>query len=625
MVIDGRASESRFWFNLFDLGVADVNDDDLLDIFTAHHSESQALLINDGAGGFTNTLSDLRLAQNPNFPGFEVMDRNMAAAGDLSGLHISRTNDAFPELNEGGIKLAVHRLEEGEEISGVIEFPYQITIGRQERFDLETTEDALPSGAIHSSLAFSANEGGILEVYPSEPFLINTPVSFELSSQLSLDNVHVGGNYVQPEAHNFDLILRDRHGMVWADYDGDAQVDLFVTRGGLKGRLPEIPGVVNDELFLNRGSDFDNRAAQLGISKGGCPGRQAASVDYNNDGLLDIYIACGRGGRGLPISDPGVIYPNQLYQQQPSGEFANVAQAAGLDIPENGPFIWLDADNDGDMDLFWQDETKFQLYVNQAGTFESRPVELNSANKIGKLAVSDYDSDGDIDIFAASSAGNVLLVNDGGSYKSVAPAQSGLPAESLTANWVDYDNDGLTDLYAAPYGLYHQGANHRFEKTDLLKDTPDRLLAEVRPTWFDVNNDGALDLVSATRYHVHRLAKVLRLPGSSSRRNWTVAVYQGSRVLNHWLEIKLVGEQGNHQAIGARVVVETPDGLKQTKQVGHAEGSLYSQGHYRLYFGLGKNKQIDSLKVFWPDGSVQEITAPEEDQLLVISQNEGLA
>ncbi|MEM9400826.1 MAG: CRTAC1 family protein, partial [Verrucomicrobiota bacterium] len=290
-----------------------------------------------------------------------------------------------------------------------------------------------------------------------------------------------------------------------------------------------------------------------------------------------------------------------------------------------GPFVWLDADNDGDMDLFWQNEQEFWLYVNQAGYFEPRSIGLNSANKIGKLSISDYDSDGDIDVFAASMYGNVLFVNEGGTYSLGDPEQLGLPSKSLTASWVDYDNDGFVDLYAAPYGLYRQSPNHSFHTTGLLKDNPSKLLAEVRPTWFDVNNDGALDLISATRHHVHRLAKLLRLPGSSSRRNWTLTLYQSSRVLNHWLEVNLVGTKGNHQAIGAKVIVETPDGHKQMQQIGQAEGSLYSQGHYRLYFGLGKNTQINSLKVVWPDGYSQEIQEPENDQLLVIYRDSNVA
>ena len=65
--------------------------------------------------------------------------------------------------------------------------------------------------------------------------------------------------------------------------------------------------------------------------------------------------------------------------------------------------------------------------------------------------------------------------------------------------------------------------------------------------------------------------------------------------------------------------VVTSEGV-QRQQVGQAEGSIRSQGHYRLYFGLGKQQTVNSVKVFWPDGQLQEIKNPASDQLLVIQQ-----
>lgn len=83
--------------------------------------------------------------------------------------------------------------------------------------------------------------------------------------------------------------------------------------------------------------------------------------------------------------------------------------------------------------------------------------------------------------------------------------------------------------------------------------------------------------------------------------------------------IELSGKDGNRQAIGARVEVTTSDGV-QLQQVGQSEGSRRSQGHYRLYFGLGKIKMIDSVRVFWPDGTLKELEALESDRLLTVKQ-----
>ena len=99
--------------------------------------------------------------------------------------------------------------------------------------------------------------------------------------------------------------------------------------------------------------------------------------------------------------------------------------------------------------------------------------------------------------------------------------------------------------------------------------------------------------------------------------NWTLALYPNLANTNHWLQVKLIGKPGNRSAIGAKVELINSD-KAQLQVVGQSEGSRASQGHYRLYFGLGKNEQIDRLQVTWPDGQVQEIVNPEIDSLLTI-------
>jgi hypothetical protein len=86
---------------------------------------------------------------------------------------------------------------------------------------------------------------------------------------------------------------------------------------------------------------------------------------------------------------------------------------------------------------------------------------------------------------------------------------------------------------------------------------------------------------------------------------------------NHWLQLDLAGDGGNPQAIGAWVEVEAGD-RKQVNPVGHAEGSFFSQGHYRVYFGLGPEETVETVRVHWPDGRVQEIENVATDRRLVI-------
>ena len=65
--------------------------------------------------------------------------------------------------------------------------------------------------------------------------------------------------------------------------------------------------------------------------------------------------------------------------------------------------------------------------------------------------------------------------------------------------------------------------------------------------------------------------------------------------------------------------MQTPDG-RQTQQAGLNDGAFFSQGHYRLYFGLGSHPRVDEMKIRWPDGQLQELTNVEGDGLRVIRQ-----
>ena len=182
-------------------------------------------------------------------------------------------------------------------------------------------------------------------------------------------------------------------------------------------------------------------------------------------------------------------------------------------------------------------------------------------------------------------------------------------------------------MHVFPDGLYHQRQDGKFEKTQLLKSKVSRKVYPAS-TWFDVNNDGSRDLLIALQDNdpswLSRLWRQIfqgevSIPPADMK-VWELMVYRNIGSTNHWLEIKLIGSDKNPQAIGAKVIVVTSQ-KNQFQQVGQAEGSVYSQGHYRLYFGLGQNENVESVKIAWPDGRIQEIQHPVVDQLLIIKSD----
>jgi hypothetical protein len=128
---------------------------------------------------------------------------------------------------------------------------------------------------------------------------------------------------------------------------------------------------------------------------------------------------------------------------------------------------------------------------------------------------------------------------------------------------------------------------------------------EARLSCADLDSNGARDAIVAAR-------------STETRRDWKIVAYLGDDPVSHWLEVVLAGPSGNRQAIGARVSVHS-GGLTQTQWVGQNETSLYSQGHYRLYFGLGLQTSAD-LTVRWPDGKVAHLPDVAVDQLLPVER-----
>lgn len=588
---------------LYDLGVADVNSDGILDIFTSNHFALQRVMFGDGSGRFSNSLADLHLYQDTNFPAIE--DMQSVVMPDKEGVHIFWHKNTLNIRNNNTL---IENIIEGELL-----FNADIKeIGGNDRdidvLTLDIHSEKTQSGAPKSIIKFRLEKGESLQIKPE---LIAIPITISIERSYDLSRLFLGSEQVVPKKHEFTIFLRDRHGMAWADFTGDGLMDLFIARGGLKGRMLQQPLQDDfvDELLVNIGDSFKSITLNSGLVKNGCSGHQTAWVDFNNDSKLDLYITCRRAGQA-----------NQLYKNTGDYNFEDVAKQTNLDLQGKwlGPFLWLDFDNDNDQDLILEEGNKFWLYVNEQGVFTRQYISSNKGG-ISKLTTADYDLDGDQDIYAASSVESVLLINRGDSFITGNLGDLGLPLKAETANWLDFDNDGLMDLHVVPGGIFQQQSNHKFMRTGVLEHTFHLSVEDARSAWFDMDNDGDRDLIMAVKYKpspgeslLNRLARNV-----SYKRDWSIFLYNNLHEENHWLQLQLIGPKGNRQAIGARVVLENEDGAVIQQVVGSAEGSHSSQGHYRLYFGLGRYDKPRSLRVVWPDGQLQTIDLAV-DKLIIV-------
>ncbi len=269
-----------------------------------------------------------------------------------------------------------------------------------------------------------------------------------------------------------------------------------------------------------------------------------ALFDYNNDGLLDIFLV--NGGRVTsPMQLPEKFdrrnprYWNRLYRQNKDGSFTDVTEVAGLANAGVGNYgmgvAAGDYDNDGFTDLFVTSYGKNILYHNNGdGTFTDVTAKAGVAG--GGWSVSagffDFDNDGHLDLFVTRymewdtkhsktcggawqtycppaefpATTNLLYRNRGdGTFEDVSE-RSGITAKkgrALGVAFADYDNDGFTDIFVANDGmqqyLYHNNGNGTFTECALESGaalTADgKGLSGMGTVFQDYDNDGRPDIL----------------------------------------------------------------------------------------------------------------------------------
>ena len=299
------------------------------------------------------------------------------------------------------------------------------------------------------------------------------------------------------------------------------------------------------EVKLPRGIDFTLRNSPtsqkylIETMPGG-----VALLDYNNDGLLDIFLVNG-GQLSDPMKTPENFerhdprYWNRLYRQNRDGSFTDVTEEAGLAKAGDGNYgmgvAVGDYDNDGYPDLYVTSYGKNILYHNNGnGSFTDVTAKAGVGG--GGWSVSagffDYDNDGKLDLFVtrymewdtkhSKSCGgewhtycppeefpattNILYRNRGdGTFEDVSQ-KSGIAAKkgrALGVAFADYDGDGFTDIFVANDGmqqfLFHNNGDGTFTERALEMGSglsPDgRRLSGMGVVFQDYDNDGRPDVI----------------------------------------------------------------------------------------------------------------------------------
>jgi hypothetical protein len=565
---------------LFDMGVVDFDLDGDLDSFTLNHKFSQTLLANDGSGGWTDVFHQVELQSSPPFPGLE--DVRHRPATDEDGAYFYFTPHGFA-AGEGEVLLHIDNASASRVLNGELEALTPIDVRRTTGATAEVVE--LPGDPPRVRLDFRVEPGGSLIARPG---VTSAPLTARVDSAFPSDSVFVGSEAVNPASQEFSFRLTDRHGMAWGDLDSDGDVDVFISTGGGKGQISRFPSAFADELRLRDGPSFDLSTAGSGLDKGVCRGRSTSTIDFDGDGALDLLESC-------EDSDP------RLWAGQGDGSFTDASHLLAGARAQGEILRWSDLNGDSRPDLVAAGPGRLALVAQLQDGFATRRVFKVRGRPTG-VAIADWDGSRTPDVLATFSGETVLVRERAGSFERIAGERLGLPRRGArSAAWVDYDNDGRLDAHLAPQGLFRQRRRGGFVRTELAGAPPATTRAVT--SWADLNGDGARDLLQFLRTDSRPRAYTMINRGPS-----------GS-----WLEVDLVGLPENAQAVGAAVTVRSGN-RTQTQWVGQSETSRYSQGHYRVYYGLGRRSKPVAVRVSWPDGATTRVDDVAVDDLITLSR-----
>lgn len=523
-----------------------------------------------------------------------------------------------------------------------------------------------------------------------------------------------------------DNQTRGRTG-AWLDYNGDGDLDLLLLVDGNRENAYTI-------MYRNNGDEtFTNVSAEVGLTDDTISSNGGVGLaDYDGDGDLDIFMTASFTGSKEP-GDLFTEF-SLLLQQSDGHIFTDVAQTAGIGQLSLGRGIaWGDYDNDGDLDLYVsrgvREETIMQdgifkrstkkiewLTSNKFGDFEDGLdfATISSGNSVTFSFWANQDSPlptpdevfigasgahpasipftlqagGPIDpkgqpVFTPGTDEGVFIWQDdtgiwhlrvlkirhndvgfvgedtagfiatNGKFTSVTPvgmekspfdmrnmlfqnngdgtfAEVGIQAgvaenhDGVSVIWGDIDNDGDLDLFLLnasydvtdntitnkPLVLYRNNDNGTFtDVTSLSRLGNELYFVRTTANVGDYNNDGFLDIFIAPD------------DGPPPNNGKPLVLYQNNKNTNHWLMVKLVGTVSNRDAIGAKVTLEADGKIQFREQNGGFH--LIGQNDSRLHFGLGQNTLVDRITVEWPSGLVEEFSNIAVNQIIVLTEGQG--
>ncbi len=418
------------------------------------------------------------------------------------------------------------------------------------------------------------------------------------------------------------------------DYDLDGDLDLYVanyppTRFNAPNsyyqfKMHKTNDVETDNLYRNDGDKFTNVTDEAGLRSFGLT-NSATVGDINHDGWPDLFVS----------NDFNV--PDYLYINNKNGTFTDYNQKLTKQTAQYGMGADIaDFNNDGLLDILQMDMTPgnnrrskanmssmnpplfwntvnsgfgYQYMVNMLqinnGNINDSLPDFSNISRLGGLATTDWswgplfadlDNDGWKDIFIAN--GTLREVNNKDYFNAIKSQKLSttnnslekslaIPSEKID-NFVFKNNGDLTfEKVNEEWGIVYKGFSNG-------------------SAYADLDNDGDLEIIIN---NVDDYASIFE---------------NHSAEKNNYLTLNFKGPEKNKNGIGVKVTVKT-DSLTQFQELTLTRG-FQSSVAPQLHFGLGKIKNIDTVKIVWPDKKQQFLTNINSNQFLSVDyQNASVA
>ena len=395
-------------------------------------------------------------------------------------------------------------------------------------------------------------------------------------NKLYIDFQQSNGTFVQ-EIFEFDIQNDPNWSIAAGDVNADGKNDLVLGNGS------RVSFIISDGSTY-----FEDYHNEYIFSQG------STFADIDNDGNLDSFVC----------HDVDQSHP---YRNDGNGNMSlDQTLIETLDLAGNYSAIWVDYDNDRDIDLYitkcrqgsspGDPERTNAMYSNNGdGTFTEIAafLGLDDNSQSWSTTFQDFDNDGDMDAFIINHdfTNSFMLneVNQNGMFTEIINS-TGIDPNDLGA-WevagADFNNDGYADILSElNKELYLNNGDLTFTGYDLSFD---------EGGIGDLNDDGFLDVV----YHSNSL-------------------YMNDGNANNWVKVNLEGTLSNLNGIGARVEIET-DTNTQIRDVRAGE-SFSPMSSINTHFGIGTDTDIARITVYWPSCTVDNLMNPVINQTILIKE-----